>query len=208
MSFTQDSSRFICFIGLDGSGKTTHALALNQILANMEIKSIHISPRSSLIRLLLPKKIRLLMKKIYVRPRKLALGNSRIFRKGLFIHFLSIPIFIYSLLTYYVIIKPLMRKYVVVCDRYFYDLFLNIFGKRALLLVELLPKPNITILLDLPVGQAYSRMHDIKDKYIPQHFYIQLRRWYFSLAKQYDFLIIDSTPDFETVQNDIIAHII
>jgi thymidylate kinase len=198
-------SCFICFIGIDGSGKTAHAQALLKALSERNLNVIHVSPRSSLMYLLLPGRLRRLVRKIHVRPRNLIMQKMKVFpRVNIFMNFLIIPILIYALLTYLLTIKPLLEEFVVVCDRYFYDLLFGIFGKKALLLVGVLPKPYLGILLDLPVNQAFARMHDMEDKRVPYDFYEKLRKWYIVLAKQQGFLIVDSTDEFEKVHKKIL----
>ncbi len=205
MNQNKNISCFICIMGIDGSGKTTHALALLRALSENGVNAVHVSPRSSLIRILLPKRIRKLVKRIYVRPRNLMISSVGKSRKAMFRIFLFIPILVYALLTYLAIIKPLLSEFVVVCDRYFYDLLLNLFGKRALLLVRLIPRPNLGFILDLPVDQAFLRMHDMEDRRVSREFYVQLRTWYVNLARQYNFLVVDSTDEIETVKRTILT---
>jgi thymidylate kinase len=198
-------SCFICFIGIDGSGKTTHAQALLRALSERNLNVIHVSPRSSLMYLLLPERLRRSVKGTHVRPRNLMIQKMKVFpRVNIFMNFLIVPTLMYVFLTYLLTIKPLLKKFVVVCDRYFYDLLFSLFGKKALLLVGLIPKPYLGILLDLPVDQAFTRMHDMEDKRVPYDFYEKLRKWYIALAKQQGFLIVDSTDEFEKVHKKIL----
>jgi thymidylate kinase len=122
--------------------------------------------------------------------------------------FLTIPFWVYALIVYCTWIRPLQHKKVVVCDRYFFDWFYNLWGNMSIALTRLLPKPDMVFLLDVPVTIAFSRMHSTSDRQIPLSYYESLRNWYLTLAKQRGFFVIDSSGDFEEVKTVIKKHVV
>jgi len=212
-TYRQQLRPFICLIGIDGSGKTAHARILFIELIKSGISCVHVSSRSSLLQLM-PCSLRSwLEKNAHIGPRNMTLPSlkERGFKSSrcniLFRIPLSLFFIIYTLLTYLITIRPLLRKYVVVSDRYFYDLFYNLWGDASFALVRMLPKPTIGFLLDLPVPTALSRMHSLEDKKIPQKYYELLRKYYLAIAKQNNLHIIDNSVDFEKSSKCILVHV-
>jgi thymidylate kinase len=195
---------FIVLTGIDGSGKTTHAVSLSKELQRETINSIYFRPRGITI---IPTFLRGLLKSYpNLSPRNVAMSKKADNFSGrniLRALFLTIPFWIYALIVYYAWIRPLRSKKVVICDRYFFDWFYNLWGNASIALTHLLPKPDIVFLLDVPVNIAFSRMHSIADKQISLSYYESLRCWYLMLAKQQGFFIVDSTGDFKDVKGII-----
>jgi thymidylate kinase len=101
-----------------------------------------------------------------------------------------------------------LNGFVVVCDRFFFDWFYNLWGNASIALVRLLPKPSIAFLLDVPVTVAFSRMHYPLDKQVRLSYYESLREWYLMLARRQNFFIIDSSSKFEEVKDTIKKYVI
>jgi dTMP kinase len=200
---------FIVFAGIDGSGKTTHAVSLLKELQREAINSIYFRPRDIS---LIPTFLRNLLKSYpNVSPRNITISNKfgnfsgKNILKALF---LTIPFWIYALIVYYIWMRPLRYKKVVICDRYFFDWFYNLWGNASIALTRLLPKPDIVFLLDVPVIIAFSRMHSALDRQVPPGYYESLRNWYLMLARQQGFFIVDSSGDFEEVKGIIKKHVV
>ena len=210
----QKSGTMICFVGIDGSGKTTHALALCRELSAKGINCMYVRPRYALLRFL-PSIFREWGDKhTYISPRNIMIPSEiqktrkvsryvRIFKIPLTLFFL-----IYASFTYFLDIRPLLSEFIIVCDRYFFDWLYNLWGKVATALTHLLPKPNLVVLLDIPVATALSRMHDIEDKSISPNYYRSLQSWYLVLARQREFFVIDSSSDFEKTKQQILNRIL
>lgn len=200
---------FICFVGIDGSGKTTHTLNLKKHLLARGYRCVYLRPRYELIRSVSRyASERIGISEIILSPRMRKMN----FWVNTSLIILKIPLILlflmYAFLTYFVIIKPRLREFVVVCDRYFFDWFYKICGKGSLGVLRLLPKPHLTFLLDLPIAFAFSRMNSAFDKKVPPDYYESLREWYLALAKQQSFILVDSGADLEETQALILNYVI
>jgi thymidylate kinase len=204
---------FICLIGIDGSGKTAHARSLAKELSKIGVNCVHISPRSSLLQYMPVILRNWIDKHAHLGPRNLTLprlgvkesaGSRSIILLKMSICLIFI---IYAFLTYLITIRPHLGKYVVVSDRYFYDLFYNLWGRKSYLLIGLLPRPSLGFILDLPVTTAFSRMHSLEDRMVPQKYYESLRHYYLNIARCNNFLIIDTSNDFEESRKCILEHV-
>jgi thymidylate kinase len=203
----KEHKAFIVFTGIDGSGKTLHAKLLSQELQKRGLSSVYFRPRDlSLVPNFIKK---LLEKHPNLSPRNITMAkeyskfNGRDILKAIL---LTVPFLLYSLIVYYLWIYRLRRKYIVVCDRYFFDWFYNLWGNNSSILVRLLPQPNAVFLLDISPGIALSRMHDVFDKKVPLAYYEALRNWFLELGKELGFLTIDSSRKLEEVKSLILSH--
>jgi thymidylate kinase len=191
---------WVCFIGIDGSGKTSHALALCKELSRKNINYAYVRSRYALLRYIPSILKRRINENGALSPRRMTIssGNRKASSsKGILKGPLTVMLFAYAFLTYLLCIKPLLRNSIVVCDRYFFDLFYNLWGTSSYALIGVLPGPDVAFVFDLPVTVAFSRMHSADDKNIPQEYYGHLRAWYLSLAKERGFTVIDSSSDFK-----------
>ena len=87
----------------------------------------------------------------------------------------------------------MIDEHVVVCDRYFYDWFYNLWGDISIIFINLLPQPSLILLLELPLDIAYSRMNYIGDTLVLPKYYKSLRSWYFLIIKRLNGFTIDTT---------------
>jgi len=209
----QKNSAFICFIGIDGSGKTTHALALCRELSGKGINCAYVRPRYAPLRFIPSALRKWINAHIHISPKNIRIGcktrksyNSQ--SVGILKFPLTISFFIYALITYFLSIRPLLHKSMVICDRYFFDWLYNLWGNTSMALIRLLPKPDIAFLLDVPTTIAFSRMYYALDRQIPLSYYESLRKWYLMLARQQGFFIVDSSGDFEEVKGIIKKHVV
>ncbi len=197
---------FICFIGTDGSGKTTQAKKLAEALENRGIKAKYLwngfepllsKPLIAMARkLFLGKKDMVADYTDYLDARMKLSRNNFLF--GIYYCLVLIDYFLQSL---WKIRLPLARKGVLICDRYIYDVaaFLafdkNYSGDQAIRTLRhylyLLPKPNLTFLIDLPEEVAFERKDDIPSlSYLSEY-----RRIYLSMTKVQEVIIVDGTAD-------------
>jgi thymidylate kinase len=200
---------FICVTGIDGSGKTTHALSLCKELLLNGVECVYARPEYMLMKFF-PSR---LQKWIYtrfdtrskpivapVKSRMRSSGGRNLSFLGLLLAFLFL---FYSFATYRLLIRSLRNRFTLICDRYFFSWFYNACGEFATALVHLIPKPDLVILLDTSVTLAFSRMHDCKDKVVPLRYYRLLRDWYVTVARREGFLIVDSGGDLEETKKEI-----
>lgn len=201
----------ICFIGIDGSGKTIHSLNLCKELLMKRVKCVYIRPRYAPIKFIPSVLRRWMSKHIHMSPRLLTIPSEdhRPYKSGRALRIpLTLSFLMYTFLTYLLIIKPQLDRNIIVCDRYFFDWFYNLWGKASVALTRLLPKPDLVFLLDAPVAVAFSRMRDIGDKSVSPEYYKSLRDWYLVLARQRGFFVIDSSGDFEKTRELVLNRII
>jgi len=206
----QNAGAVIYFIGIDGSGKTTHALSLSKALVTRGVKCIYVRPRYELLRFF-PSGLRNWVNRhIHVRPASVSFikrssGNRK--SSVLLRVTLSFLFLIYAFTTYWLTIKLYSRKFYVICDRYFFDWFHDEHKLCSLTVARLLPMPDLGFLLDIPVALAFSRMSSCEDARISFDYYKSLREWYIALAKLQGFMIIDSSSDFERTKDLIFKRV-
>ena len=202
-------SFLICFTGVDGSGKTTHAKSLIISLDEMGYSCKYVWGASRPIlsyaffiftRLLgYWKKTR---KNAYTdpleyAPRNIAEKLGMVYRFFLFLDF-QIKISLKIRL-------PLILRKPVVCDRYFYDLLMelqlsNVSSERfTTILSKTLPQPVITFLLDVPETLANQRRGFSCEELGAK------RRVFLQIGKFFGFVIVDSSKDFSSNQKRIRA---
>jgi len=187
-------------------------MTLFRKLSESGVNCVHVSPRSSLLRFM-PQTLQVWVDKhADVGPRNMTLPTLKREPKGgkiqaLFRVPFSILFVMYALLTYLVTIRPLLSRYVVVSDRYFYDLFYNLWGNASVVLTGVLPRPTIGFVLDIPVALAFSRMHSLEDLRIPEEYYELLRKYYLAIARHNGFHVIDTCTDFEKSNECIFTYV-
>ena len=193
-------SYLVCFTGVDGSGKTTHAKCLLEYLEAKGYACKRVwggfRPFFSYVffastRLLgYWKKTK---KNVYTdpleyAPRKVAQKLGRLWRLFVFVDF--------QLKTLIKIRPNLMLGRIVILDRYYYDLLMDLsvskissegFVRR---IAETLPGPDVTFLLDAPPSLTAQRRgfswQDLKTK----------RDAFLQMGRRFQFCVIDSSRDF------------
>ena len=206
-----DSPRgmFVCFAGIDGSGKTTLAQSLASTLNQRGVSAKYVwcgwrqfespllGPFARVVRSLLSSR-----RDSKGTVTKTSATASNAFR----------PIHEYLMLIDYLLLAvlrvkiPLMRSENLVCDRYVYDSLagLQVDGgdvqikERVLLsFLHWLPKPDLVFLIDLPAETAWERKRDT-----PSPDALEQRRTnYLALAEQHDMIIIDGRLDLDQLTN-------
>lgn len=194
----------ICFIGVDGSGKTTQAKALHESLARTGIKTRYVWIRFE------PK----LIKPLVAMAKGLFFRGKDVFsdyagyvktKRNLSQNTVLLTTYQYLLLLDYFLqifqrVKvPLMRGEVIVCDRYIHDTVADLavdYGysdeetqKLLRSYLRLFPNPDLVFLLDLPEQLAYQRKGDV-----PSIDYLaQRRKIYLNMGKEYNVVALDAT---------------
>lgn len=200
----------ICFMGIDGSGKTLHAVSLSKNLSKVGIYSFYIRPEH-LLEKFLPHTLIRRASRYFFTTSKIKMGKPEFIKhqrnndiKMSFSKFmLMVGFLVYVWLMHALIIKPRLRKYVLIYDRYFYDWIYHLDRKRFAVWMRLIPKPDLIFILDVDVPEAFSRMHSSEDKKFSTNYYSSLREWYLTLAKKYGFVVLNSMRNFTQTKKRI-----
>lgn len=193
----RQKSFLVCFTGVDGSGKTTHSKFLKKNLEEHGYSCRYVwgasRPFFSYFFFVFTRVLgywKRIKKDVYTdplecAPRSLVAKFGKIWRLFLFID--------YQLKALVKIRLPLLMGKVVICDRYFYDLIMELqlsnvsSEKFTLLLSKSMPKPLVTFLMDAPETLARSRRN------FPSGFFSKRNGVFLELAKTFDFIVIDSS---------------
>jgi len=210
-----DSKKFICFIGLDGSGKSTHAKFLyDQIkLKNNKTKFVYgrFVPYISKFTMKLGKKIFLKNEKsndynIYLDNKRKVIKNRSLLSK-----FYFDIIFLETFFQIMIKIKlPLVFGYSIIADRYIQDTIINEFSVDLDLSVKesnnllnkflkFLPKPNVTFFIDISEEIAFQRKQDI-----PSLEYLKIRSKYYRSLELDKITIINGEKSVKQIQKLIL----
>jgi len=206
----------VCFIGIDGSGKTTQAKALVRALGEHGIKSKYVWNRFQ-PRMMMP--FILIGKALFFRGKDV-LGNYAQYsnsKKGLFQNPIIAILYQYLLLLDYIIQTliqvrlPLSRGKSLVCDRYVHDIVADLavdfsysseaIRKRLNRILLILPKPDLVFLIDVPEEIAYQRKDDVPSIELLK----QRRKAYLDMAK--GVIMVDGGRSAAEVENSIRAEV-
>jgi dTMP kinase len=204
----------ICFVGIDGSGKTTQAKRLIELMQKQGIRSEYIwnkfeprlvAPFMKITKMLFFQKNDFFENYAeHTRTKRRLLANpvvSAVYQYLWLIDYLS-QIFLKTRIL-------LMRGKSVVCDRYIYDPVVDIAvdlnhseEKTTRILRKILPlfaKPDVIFLIDLPEEIAYQRKDDI-----PSTDYLKERREiYLNIGKECGMTLLDGSRDPAELQSVI-----
>jgi thymidylate kinase len=199
--------RLICFTGVDGSGKSTHAKALFAFLKENGFNCEYVwgasrpflsYPFFALTRVLGYWKItkeNTYTDPLEFAPKRVARKLAVLYRFLLFLDF--------QIKTTTMIRIPMLLGRAIVCDRYFYDLLMDLKRSDSLsneflhILSGTLPQPLLIFLMDAPENLVHERRgFQLKELIVKRQIYLKM-------AKTFDFCIFDSSKDFWTNQNSI-----
>ena len=215
------NSLLICFIGIDGSGKTTQAKLLLDWLESRGIKSMYVWSRGEV----------LTIRRIFLFMGRRALGTSgreiasdkkaygeyqsrksKLMENSLVRIVWSAMTYAEHLIQINLDIRRKMRDgWVVVCDRYLWDSSVDIAtlnsknpewlsGWFNRFMWKFIPKPTITFFIDVPPEEAMKRKNDI-----PSVDYVRKRAEHYRyLAKYNSLTVINGCEDSAAIQNKII----
>ncbi|MEM2506698.1 MAG: hypothetical protein QXF61_06645 [Nitrososphaeria archaeon] len=190
----------ICFTGVDGSGKTAHAISLMRYLKQNGYNCKYVwcghrpfvsYPFFGLTKLAgywKRTKKNTFTDPLEYAPRETKKKLAKILCLLFFIDFLSLAFFKIGL--------PLILGKNIICDRYIYDLIMElkrnnlISEKFSYKLRKLLPNPTVIFLMDAPETLASERRGFTSIDLLSK------RRIYVEMGKVFNFMIIDSSKDF------------
>ena len=218
-SMSSIDCRFVCFVGIDGSGKSTLAHSVVNALSEqaMNFQYVH-----GLVEGRLSKPFMTIGRFLFAR------GESRDSdyagfvaskRRGLskwpafFFAYRTIVIADYLPQIFWKIVLPLRHGRRILSDRYVYDTAINLelnlgcgvdgIVRSSEALFRLVPRPDLTFLVDVPEELAFSRKHDV-----PHIEYLQERRaLYREVAKAFDMIVLDGSQPTETLTDAVVERI-
>lgn len=206
----------ICFVGIDGSGKTTLSKRLVNHLREQVSRARYVHSFHSPILL---KPLKLLAKLTLMRntdqysdySQYKNIKNEKRKSHGILSKIYgSIWILDYYIQDFLFIIIPSIFSKILVLDRYIFDVVINfsltmdVSEQIACRLINFLfninLKPGVTFLVDIPEEMAFSRKSDIPHiKYLRDR-----RKMYLNLASIFNMHILDGTKSIEDLMKDII----
>lgn len=198
----------VCFTGMDGTGKTSHATKIVGRFKGMGIPCQYVWCNW------VPKVSYPLMALVYLLTggyRRKDYHKSKILRR--IWNYIVILDFLYIYLFRVKI--PLIIGKNVVCDRYVYDMIASLmydglYSERASkILLKLIPKPDLIFMLDVPEEISDSRKKDTKDAvnikesddaidYLTVH-----KKDYLRIAESSNIPVIDATREFDELHEEI-----
>ena len=195
--------------GIDGSGKTTQAKMLVDRLKKGGYKTVYAQPIFILLNVLTRSKGNDVA---LISPRKTRtsqMSNSdryeKIFlSKKLFMGLLCYP---YALATY-IFMSFHYRNKIIVCDRYFYQFFFDLFGGGSEKIVKFFPRPDLTFFLDGELDFFFSRMDDSFDAHVSKDYYSEVINLYRRISQKYGFVRIDAKRNKEAINDIIFMHLL
>jgi thymidylate kinase len=204
--------RLICFCGIDGSGKTSHAKDLHLELRKRSIKTKIINIRGAVafepfIGFLGKLKIVSIKSNIQKPFRFYYLKCNGPLQ--LIWEILILSFFLVSSLVRVCI--PLILGYTIICDRYVYDILVDLIvvtenwsllSKSTLARISLKSSwvnKGITIMLETDKFEAIKRKRDITDV----NYYSIRQSLYRQFSRQFSIPVVDSGRSFSEVRNKI-----
>ena len=195
--------------GIDGCGKTTQAKMLVDRLRKGSYEALYVQPVFILLNVLTRSKGNDVTP---ISPRKTRTSQmsdsdkhrKRFFSKKLFMSLLGYP---YALASYFFIKFYLNRNKIVVCDRYFYQFFFDLFGDWSENIIKIFPKPDIIFFLDGDLDIFYSRMNSSFDASVGRDYYIDVLNLYRRISQKYGFINIDANLNKKAINDIMFMHL-
>ena len=216
----------VCFMGIDGSGKTTLAKNLQKTLDATGVKYRYLwwlTAEKSLLRRIMRGASRLVRFNQRSKPKAGSAtdggsksGNSH-GSKGKPGIVMSIYQYVtlidYTIQLFLKVWIPKKQGYVVICDRYIYDTIIafditfdysekkynNLFG----FFYRLAPKPDVFFIVDVPPEVAFGRKDDIPSV----EFLLKPRAKYKAMAKTVNALQLDGTKSLDELNGIVLSEI-
>jgi hypothetical protein len=116
------------------------------------------------------------------------------------------PGYLYALVSC-ILMKIVSRGKIIVCDRYFYQFFFDLFGDMSENIVRIFPKADITFLLDGDLEIFYSRMENSFDASVNTDYYVDALNLCRLISRKYGFIQIEANLERRKINDMIISKI-
>ena len=209
---------FVCFIGIDGSGKTTQAEALTRAMKEDGFKSRYVwnrfEPNLTTPLVAIARQLFLRHKDIYKDYEDYFATKQKLFGNRLLsVTYQGLLLLDCLYQTALKIRLPLMQGEAVICDRYLHDTVADLavesnysaeqVKKTIHRYLNLFPRPDLIFFIDLPEEIAYQRKSDV-----PSIDYLSRRRQaYLYMSKEQEMTLLDGTRNpgelEDTVQSKV-----
>jgi thymidylate kinase len=215
----------ICFSGQDGTGKTAHAQVLQDGVENMiHVINDEMTEKNFRVRYVWSRGIGTTIEPFLRMTRGLLLGrkssnikNYSRKRESLLRKEPARTLWAYITLTDEVIqlitkVKiPLMLRNIIICDRYIYDVFVDIecdLNKSISwpvkkILTKMLPKPGIRFIADATPRMLIKRKQGLELKVITCK-----KQEYLNYLHNQGFFLIDTSEDFKKNSQDVLSKVL
>lgn len=199
----------VAIVGIDGSGKTTQAKMLVDSLKKEGYDATYVEPaflvfqflkrpgNEDFLSIVSPRMVRT---SIETEKRKDHLPAKRILI-GMFGY-------LYALFTYLLIAHRSKKRGVVVCDRYFFQFFFDLFGENADSIIDTFPKPDIAFFLDGQIDSLYGRMNDSLDKTTSETYYSRVKCLLERVSRTDDFIRVSIERDINLIGEEVLLQVI
>lgn len=208
----------ICFVGMDGTGKTTQAKGLASALGARGVKCKYVwntyQPFITKPFLLLGKALFFRGKDAFKDYAEYSGTKTKLFKNPLLSRVYEyLSLFDYLCQSFVTIRLPHILGSNIICDRYVQDVAVNLaveldysdkkLGSMLNKLLHLLPKPDLTFFMDVPEEIGYERKNDT-----PSIEHLRsLRRIYLSMGKEYGAVMLDGTEDLKELESVILSQV-
>lgn len=209
--------RFICFIGIDGSGKTTLAKSICEALS---VKGYRFTYEWGSIEARLLKPFMRLGRCLFARGISREKNYSMFSREKrkrfskhqfLFFPYKFLVLLDYAPQVFHKVVLPLFQGKRLISDRYIYDISINMglnmnynaskIAQSISIFFRFFPQPDVTFLIDVPEEVAFARKDDIPDiQYLKER-----RHIYLELARIFDMPILDGTKPLNDLTQEVLG---
>lgn len=219
-SYMKMSKIFVCFIGSDGSGKSTIVAKIFERIRKRKTKVRQVygghSPVITKLAMTWGRRLFLKDSNMYSNYDEY-LNNKKAFYKKApkFVQtYISLLIIEYYFKILFKVTIPCKLGYSIISDRYVYDTIINILAiDKDLSMAEVnklldkswlfIPRPDITFLIQVPEEVAFKRKSDI-----PSLSYLKIRnKFYEELAKSEKIVVLDGTLSIPELEKKILDEI-
>ena len=186
--------------GVDGCGKTTQAKMLVDRLRKNGHEAMYVRPIYLILNLIRVKGTN--TNSVSPRMSRASNNKSSTIQRS-FMGLLGYP---YAVATY-IYMKCASRDKIIVCDRYFYQFFFDLFGEFSEKVIRIFPKPDIAFFLDGDLDLFYSRMDNSFDTSVDRDYYTGVLSLYRRISQRYGFIQLDANLDKEEINDMIHTHL-
>ena len=189
--------------GIDGCGKTTQAKRLVDRLKKNGDKAKYVRPVYVLLDLIhFGKEDENSVSPRRARVSEIPNKKLSVLRKA----FMGLVGYFYALTTY-MFMKFTSRNKIVVCDRYFYQFFFDLFGGWSEHIIKIFPRPDIVFFLEGDLEIFYLRMDNSFDVTVSRDYYTDVINLYRRISQKYGFIQIDANLNKEAINDVMFMHL-